>query len=95
MEGDSLIQDIIFALATVLFISADAKQMYKIKKIKKVSSLSYTKYKLKIAALILMIIGYAMSGLYLSIFVSFVNLIVAFVSLYMMVLYNIKGEINE
>ena len=90
-----MIQDIILSIATLLFIFADLKQMYKIKTVKKVSSLSYTKYKLKICAILLMIICYITSELYLSTIVLFVNLFIDISSLYMMVLYNIKGEIDE
>ena len=57
--------DLLFATATLLFVCADVKQVHKLYKVKEVNELSFTHYKLKIIALVLMIIGYTLSALYL------------------------------
>jgi len=79
--------DILFATATMMFVCADIKQVHKLYKIKEVTSLSFTHYKLKIVALVLMIIGYTLSSLYLSIVVSIINYILSMTALVLMILY--------
>ena len=85
--------DTLFATATLMFTCADVKQVYKLYKVKKVTSLSFTHYKLKIMALVLMIIGYALSKLYLSIVVSIINYILAMTALVLMIKYKEKHTI--
>ncbi len=79
--------DILFASATMLFVLADVKQVHKLYVVKQVSSLSLTHYKLKIVALVLMIIGYTLSELYLSIVVSMINYILSMTALVLMIIY--------
>ena len=79
--------DILFASATLLFVCADIKQVHKLYKVKEVNELSFTHYKLKIIALVLMIIGYTLSALYLSIVVSMINYILAMTALVLMIRY--------
>jgi len=88
-----MIIDVIFAIATVLFVVSDIKQVYKLYKVKKVTSLSFTHYKLKIIALTLMIIGYTLSALYISIVVSIINYILAVIALVLMIKYKEKHTI--
>lgn len=87
-----LLIDMLFATATVLFTLADVKQTHKIFKVKKVSSLSFTHYKLKVAALVLMFTGYALSNLIISVVVSGFNLTMTLVALYLMIKYRRKDE---
>ena len=79
--------DLLFATATMMFVFADIKQVHKLYTVKQVTSLSFTHYKLKIIALILIIIGYTLSELYLSIVVSMVNYILSMTALVLMILY--------
>lgn len=83
-----MIIDIMFAIATILFVISDTKQVHKLYKVKKVRSLSFTHYKLKIIALVLMTLGYTLSKLYISVIVSLLNYTLAVILLGMMISYS-------
>jgi len=85
--------DMIFAFSTLLFVVSDAKQVHKIYTIKEVTGLSFTHYKLKIIAIILMLIGYTLSCLYLSIVVSMISYTLSMTALVLMIKY--RGRHNS
>jgi hypothetical protein len=77
MEGDTLMMiDILFALGTIGFLSADIKQIWKMHKHKfPTNAISRTHLKIKIGSLICVSTAYAMSQLPISFVVSISQLI--------------------
>jgi uncharacterized protein with PQ loop repeat len=79
--------DVLFALGTCSFVIASLRQVIRIRKTKDTNGLSLTKYHIKIFAIGCMLLGYILSTLPISIIISSTEMILNFISIYLITKY--------